>query len=138
MNHILKIALALSIIFSNPAYSEGDSVDPRLGGFLASVIKDPKALKAEQEAYAKRKVTFEEFIAVVFTAKVKFDNTPDNSQALSQIGGYIEKTRPFISKDLLTYLESFNAKKENETFMRGMLIATIKGVIEEQNKNASK
>lgn len=142
MNHVSKIALVLSIIFftslSNIAYSENNKVDPRLGGFLVSVIKDNKVLKEQTENYAYFKVTFEEFIIGVFTEKVKFNYTPDTNKALSQLDGYIENKRPYISDKYLNFLEIFNAKKENTTFMRSKLITTIKDVIGEQNKNSNK
>lgn len=137
MSYISKILAILSVIFitflANVAYSENEKVDPRLADFLAFVIKDQKALNAEKEVYAKNKITFEQFITVVFTGKIKLDNTPDNSHALAQLGGYLEKKRPFIAVKLLEPLETFNAKKENETVMRTMLLATIKGIVDEQN-----
>jgi hypothetical protein len=59
---------------------------------------------------------------------VKFDTTPDNSMAMSQLGEYLEKARPTLDPKLLEQMESFYKVEANQTMMRGMFLTTVRGL----------
>jgi hypothetical protein len=115
-----------------PATTTSGSLDPRLGGFLETIFKDPEALAREKNDYATRGVTFEPFIYVIYTGTVRMDTTPDNSMALAQLGEYLEKIRPELAPELLAKMEEFYAVESNHTFMRGMFLTTVKGLTKGQ------
>jgi len=134
MNHILGAAFVSALLLvltpaANCAHPNEKPSDPRLDAFLSRVINDPAALRTEKDTYAKKQVSFEDLVFVVYSAKIRLDDTPDNSQALAQLGEYIEKERPYISPGLLAKLEEFYSPEENRTFMRGMFLETIRGVV---------
>jgi len=105
------------------------TLDPRLGGFLEHIFKDdPAQLERENQDYASKGVTLEPFIYQVYTGGVKFDNTPDNSLAMSQLGEYLEKARPPLAPELLEQMESFYSVEANKTMMRGMFLTTVRGL----------
>ena len=111
------------------AKSSPGTLDPRLGGFLELIFKDnPSQLEREKRDYASRGVTFEPFIYMVYTGGVKFDTTPDNSMAMAQLGGYLEKVRPELAPELLERMESFYRVEANQTMMRGMFLTTVRGL----------
>ena len=82
----------------------------------------------KKSAYADQKVSFEQFILLIYSATIKIDETPDNSSALAQLGGYLEKHRPTLSPTLLKQMEKFVAVKSNQTFMREMFLNTVRGL----------
>jgi len=105
------------------------TLDPRLGGFLEHIFKDdPAQLEKEKKDYASNGVTFEPFIFSVYSGMVKFDTTPDNSMAMSQLGEYLEKVRPTLDPKLLEQMESFYKVEANQTMMRGMFLTTVRGL----------
>ena len=105
------------------------TLDPRLGGFLEHIFKDdPAQLEKEKKDYASKGVTFEPFIFSVYSGMVKFDTTPDNSMAMSQLGEYLEKVRPTLDPKLLEQMESFYKVEANQTMMRGMFLTTVRGL----------
>ncbi len=127
---LLRFALlCLVVLTANAGYAKEENVDPRLHGFLSSVIKDKAALRKEEAIYAKNNVNFEAFILVIYTGTTRIDDTPDNSSALAQLGGYLEKKRPPLSPKLLEAMEKFEADKKNQTFMRNMFLETVRGVV---------
>ena len=135
MKHLAKLAtivLVLGLAACRQTDSGGDpsaaAIDPRLAGFLEVAIKDPPTLAKEKQDYAARKVTFEQFIFAVFTRKVEFDNTPDNSLALAQLGEYIEKTRPKLDPSLEEEMVKFLADESHSTMMRQMFLQTVRGL----------
>lgn len=134
MSHTSRIIFLLGLLLALPLAASSanlhkNTLDPRLDGFLSYVIKDPAILQQEKDTYAKNQVSFEDLVFVVYSGKISLDNTPDNSQALAQLGEYIEKERPHISPELLARLEAFYSPKENKTFMRGMFLETIRGAV---------
>lgn len=134
MNHALKAIFISALLLALPpaancANLNEKPLDPRLDAFLSRVIQDPATLRTEKATYAKNQVSFEDLVFVVYTAKIRLDDTPDNSQALAQLGEYIEKERPDISPGLLARLEKFYSPEENRTFMRGMFLETIRGAV---------
>jgi hypothetical protein len=58
-------------------------LDPRLDAFPSRVIKDPATLRTEKATYAKNRVSFEDLVFLVYSAKIRLDDTPDNSQPLA-------------------------------------------------------
>ena len=106
----------------------GAALDPRLAGFLEQVIKDPATLAKEKQDYAARKVPFELFIFAVFSRTVEFDTTPDNSLALSQLGEYLEKTRPTLAPTLEEQMVKFLADESHRTMLRQMFLDTVHGL----------
>jgi hypothetical protein len=111
------------------------NLDPRLAGFLEFVIKDPATLEAEKKDYASRGATFEPFIYAVYTGAVKIDVTPDseearrlgpNVRALAQLGQYLEEKRPKLSAELLDKMAEFYSVKSNQTFIRGMVLESVR------------
>lgn len=129
-----NIWFALFFIFMTASLSaketpEKPMIDPRLDGFLAFAIKDQQTLQSERQAYAAHKISFEQFIFSVYSGGVRIDSTPDNSHALAQLGGYLEKNRPSLSAELLKLMEEFYSVKSNQTFMRGMFLETIRGIV---------
>lgn len=134
MNHPLRSALlisALLLALPTAAYCANlneKPLDPRLDAFLSRVIEDPATLRAEKATYAKNGVSFEDLVFLVYSAKIRLDDSADNSMALAQLAEYIEKERPKVSLELLGKLEKFHSAKENQTFMRSMFLETIRGV----------
>ncbi len=124
---VLFASLAISL--SAAANQELSALDPRLDKFLVFAIKDKRTLVSERKVYAANKVSFEQFILSIFSGAVKLDDTPDNANALAQLGGYLEKNRPSLSPVLLRRMEEFYAVKSNQTFMRRMFLETIRGII---------
>ncbi len=124
---VLFASLAISL--SAEANQELSALDPRLDKFLVFAIKDKRTLVSERKVYAANKVSFEQFILSIYSGAVKLDDTPDNANALAQLGGYLEKNRPSLSPALLRRMEEFYAVKSNQTFMRGMFLETIRGII---------
>jgi hypothetical protein len=57
---------------------------------------------------------------------VKFDTTPDNSLALSQLGQYLEKTRPTLAPTLEEGMVQFLADESHHTMMRQMFLETVR------------
>jgi hypothetical protein len=127
---LLVAALCVSPSLSDETAASSDvTIDPRLEKFLDSVYEDKALLKKEKQIYAENKVSFEQFIFSIWSGAVKMDDTPDNSQALASLGGYLEKNRPPLSPDLLKHMEKFISVKSNNTFMRGMFLETVRGLI---------
>ncbi len=136
MKHAMRItrALALALAFSCSAAIAGSGgkaavkgLDPRLADFLPSVISDPAELKSEEEVYAKNHVSFEQLILVAYTMQVKLDSTADNSLALAQLGGYLEKRRPHLASTLLPQLQDYyDQDKKHQTALRGMFLTTVR------------
>lgn len=138
MNYAMRItrALALALALScsaaiaaggngTPAHVAG--LDPRLADFLPHVISDPAELKSEEEIYAKNHISFEQLILSAYTMQVKLDDTPDNSLALAQLGGYLEKNRPHLAPTLLPQLQQyFDRDKKHQTTLRGMFLTTVR------------
>ncbi len=124
---VLFASLAVSL--STEANQELSALDPRLDKFLVFAIKDKRTLESERKVYAAHKVSFEQFILSIYSGVVKLDDTPDNANALAQLGGYLEKNRPSLSPVLLRRMEEFYAVKPNQTFMRGMFLETIRGIV---------
>lgn len=136
MKHTLSAVFTTALLLAIPTAAICENrpeypLDPRLGAFLTHVIKDPETLRAEKATYAKLKVSFEDLVLAVYTRSVRLDDTPDNSQVLAQLGEYIEKQRPRVSRGLLTQLEKFFSTEENRTFMRGMFLETVRAVAEQ-------
>jgi len=104
------------------------ALDPRLAGFLEVAIKDPATLAKEKQDYAARSISFEQFIFAVFSRMVEFDTTPDNSLALSQLGEYLEKTRPVLSPTLEAEMTRFLADESHRTMLRQMFLQTVQGL----------
>lgn len=126
---LLVVTLVGCLSGNNVAMAQPTSqLDPRLESFLAYAIKDKNALEKEKSAYADQKVSFEQFIFLIYSATIKIDETPDNSSALAQLGGYLEKHRPTLSPTLLKQMEKFVAVKSNQTFMREMFLNTVRGL----------
>jgi len=123
---VIMIACSSSKILFQESYKPIDGVDSRLKSFLEYVIKNPNELNNVLNQYKGKPISFEYFIYQIFTGKVEFDTTPDNSMALGQLGLYLEENRPELSDDLLKELKNFN--ENNKTMMRGMLILTIEGL----------
>jgi len=136
MKHVARFAtiiLSLSLVAcrqpdSSAADPSTTTLDPRLAGFLEVAIKDPATLAKEKQDYAARKVPFELFIFAVFSRKVKFDTTPDNSLALSQLGEYLEKTRPRLEPSLEEEMVKFLADESHRTMIRQMFLQTVHGL----------
>ena len=124
---IRSFALVACLVVASPSLAA--TLDPRLSGFLETVIKDPATLAKEKDDYASRGVTLEAFIYAVYTRVVEFDNTPDNSMALAQLGQYLEEKRPGVSPQLLDQMTGFYTAKENQTMMRGMFLETVRGLV---------
>ena len=124
---IRSFVLVACLALANPSLA--GTLDPRLSGFLETVIKDPPTLAKEKEDYASQGITFEAFIYAVYTRMVEFDNTPDNSMALAQLGQYLEEKRPGVSPQLLDQMTGFYTAKENQTMMRGMFLETVRGLV---------
>lgn len=128
---LLLISLTTGLFAKERPDTKG--LDPRLESFLSYAIKDKQTLESEKRVYAEHKVSFEQFIFALYSGGVKIDNTPDNSAVLAQLGGYLEKTRPSLSPELLKKMEGFYSIKSNQTFMRGMFLETIRGIISPKN-----
>jgi hypothetical protein len=124
---VLLVFLAASLPVD--ANQELSALDPRLDRFLVFAIKDKRTLESERKAYASHRISFEQFILSIYTGAVRLDDTADNANALAQLGGYLEKNRPSLSPVLLRRMEEFYAVKPNQTFMRGMFLETIRGII---------
>jgi hypothetical protein len=124
---LLAVAACRQTDPPGPASSDM-ALDPRLAGFLEQVIKDPATLAKEKQDYATRKIPFEQFIFAVFTRKVKFDTTPDNSLALSQLGEYLERTRPALEPSLEDEMVRFLANESHQTMMRKLFLQTVHGL----------
>ena len=103
-------------------------LDPRLGDFLQTAITDRATLDKEKRDYASYGISFEQFIYSVYTHSVAFDNTPDNSRALAQLGEHLEKKRPVLAPELAEEMETFYADSTHQTFIRGMFLTTVKGL----------
>src|SRR5258706_2170352 len=135
---VLSLLIVLGLTdFGASGHAEKSAaiLDPRLADFLEFVIKDPAVLKAEKEDYASRGVTFEVFIYAVYTGAVKIDHAPDNEQArrlgpnpgaLAQLGQYLEEQRPELSAKLLDQMAEFYSVKSNKTFIRGMVLESVR------------
>ena len=135
MKHFIKLASIVLVLglaacreTDSGADPSGSAIDPRLAGFLEVAIKDPATLAKEKQDYATNKVSFEQFILAVFTRKVEFDTTPDNSLALSQLGEYLEKTRPKLAPSLEEEMVKFLADESHSTMMRQMFLESVRGL----------
>ncbi|MGH7217196.1 MAG: hypothetical protein ACREIG_08175 [Nitrospiraceae bacterium] len=124
---VFLASLATSV--SAKTHGNISGLDPRLDEFLVFAIKDKSTLNSERRVYATHKVSFEQFILSIYSGGVKLDDTPDNSNVLAQLGGYLEDKHPSLSPELLKQMEEFYAIKSNQTFMRGMFLETIRAII---------
>ena len=124
---VLPLLLAFAAI-APTGHAAPAKLDPRLGSFLEFVIQDPEVLESEQREYAENGVTFEAFVYAVYTRKVEFDETPDNAQALAQLGRFLEEQRPVLDPRLGEQMAEFLATEANRTFMRGMFLQTVRGL----------
>jgi hypothetical protein len=102
--------------------------DPRLRDFFTVVVPDEAERTAALAKMNGANVSFEDFIESVFTNKVSFDNTGDNSMALAQLGQYLENKRPAIDANLITRLETFQNAKPKKDMMHNLFIETLKGL----------
>ena len=91
--------------------------------------------QGEKKDYASRGVTFEPFIYAVYTGAVKIDNAPDteqarrlgpNANALAQLGQFLEEMRPELSAELSDKMAEFYSVKSNQTFIRGMVLGSVR------------
>lgn len=124
----LVCALGCKSTPSTPASAAPSGLDLRLADFLRTAITDQATLEREKRDYASYRVSFEQFIYSVYTHSVAFDNTPDNSMALAQLGEYLEKKRPALAPELAEEMETFYADSTHQTVMRGMFLTTVKGM----------
>lgn len=110
---------------SKPATSA--TGDARLNAFLKVAIHDEAERGEVMRTMAESNVSFEDFIETVFTHRVAFDTTPDNSMALAQLGEYLEEVRPTIAPALVSRLEEFLGVEDNRTMLRELFLQTLKG-----------
>ena len=104
-------------------------LDPRLGKFLAFTIKDEQTLSKTKAHLNNKSITFEIFIYLTFAEKSQIAPN-DHQSMLAQLGFYLENERPPLSRELLTQMERFMQSPENNTMMRGMLVNTVRGIVE--------
>jgi hypothetical protein len=104
------------------------AADPRLVAFFEETIDDTGERRSVIREYADASVTFETFIEAVFTRRLAFDATPDNSMAIAQLGKHIEERRPTIDASIVDRLQRFFAVEGNQTAMRGMFLETIRSL----------
>lgn len=128
----VKKYLAIVFLFLSCSHApKGNRVlDPRVEKFIDLHIENQEVSKRMRADLTD--VPFEKFFSLVYTAKIKVDGTPDNSMMLAMLGQYIEKERPPFDSKVIPELEAF--EKENRTFMRTMLLNTIKDLKNQSSK----
>jgi hypothetical protein len=99
--------------------------------FLNAAIRDRDALRRQNREWVFQGASLDEFVYLVFTGAITIDRTADGAAGMAQLADYLGRKRPTLPQMLLVRMDQFfYASKENQTEMRGKLLATVRYVID--------